>query len=248
MQDLLRDGVWQFVGVLVGVIGILVAIIIYYFQRQQKELAFGTMLDRNLLNVSDQLAQKVIVTFDGDPVKNIRMVLLGFKNSGTSPILETDFQQPVRITFGNEAKLLSVEVTSQVPSNLKIVASHIPESDCVELAPLLLNSGDYFVLQALVSVQQLSVAVDARIVGVASLAEITSGYRVTFARSIRTIGLFIAVSFTLYGASYVSRKNDGLTPGTILFAIGLVTLTALGQWLYGNIGKRARRYINGALR
>ena len=55
MLDLLRDPVWQFVGVILTLLGVAVAFWIYWLQRQTKELAFGLASSRRLLSIADEL-------------------------------------------------------------------------------------------------------------------------------------------------------------------------------------------------
>ena len=82
MLEMLQDKPLELAGVAFALIAILVSIVIYYLQRQRKELAFGVLSEHHLLGVDEELADRVVVTFDGQPVKNIKLVIFGVKNSG----------------------------------------------------------------------------------------------------------------------------------------------------------------------
>jgi hypothetical protein len=92
MVEFFRDAAWQ---TLLGGVALIVTIVIYYLQKQRKELAFGVLSARTLVNVSEQVASRVVISFDGVPVTNIRLVVIGLKNSGDKPILATDFERPM---------------------------------------------------------------------------------------------------------------------------------------------------------
>ena len=145
--DLLRDGVWQFVGVVFALVTIAVTLLMYYYQRERRELAFGVLYETQLLSVSTTLANRAQISFDGQVVPNIRLVVLALKNSGNRPVLASDFQSPFAVRFGDAARPLSVEVSKQFPADLGATVQLQGEQLLVQ--PLLLNPGDYFVLEVI---------------------------------------------------------------------------------------------------
>ena len=199
MFELLRDGIWQFVGALIAVLSIVAAVVLYYLQKQRKEFAFGALSSRSLLTVSDELSGRVSVLFDQEPVTDIRLIVLGGKNSGDKPILATDFERPLSVGFGPQAKVLAASLTKQSPLNLG--ADVQTDRTRITLTPLLLNPGDYFVVQLLVASPKLAFDVDTRIVDVPTLAPLNTGLRLR-PGAIKNL-LFNAVMFIVLGFSNV---------------------------------------------
>lgn len=243
----LRDSVWQFVGALIALLAIPAAYWIYLLQRKRKELSFGVLSHRRLLSISDELSSRVTVSLDGSPVGNVHLIVIGVKNSGNQPILEGDFVRPFRVIFGAETKLLSADVVKQTPSNLG--ASFNIDPAFLQLSPLLLNPGDYFVVQLLISAPELKVSADARIVGVPNLQALRKsqsrivGYDFhtiisNLAMMATALSAIIAVQVTMY-----SIDKYWLNASAIIFVVAFFVYLAAKR-LRRNYGSESRRYID----
>ena len=171
MLEMLQNKPLEFAGVIFALLAVIVSIVIYRLQRQNKELAFGVLAEHHLLGVSDELANRVRITFDNRPVENIKLLVFALKNSGNKAVKVEDFIRPITISLGNEAKLLSFECIKECPANLNINISS--NEDMLEISPILLNSGDYFLIQVLASVEKAKIEQDIKIVGVSSFVNLT---------------------------------------------------------------------------
>jgi hypothetical protein len=164
MMGLFRDPVWQFIGAVLAAIAIGIAILIYFRQRRRKRLGYQILANTPVLTVDEQIRGKIKVSYEDIPVRNLQLLLLKFSNTGNVPIATADFERPLSISFGSEAKILSSEVIASRPSDLSPSIS--ATGDGIALAPLLLNPNDYFTIKALVSERQGGVSITARIIGV----------------------------------------------------------------------------------
>jgi hypothetical protein len=220
--------------------------VIYYLQRQRKELAFGVLAEHHLLGVDEELADRVIVTFDGQPVKNIKLVIFGVKNSGNQPIRANDFEdRSMRFTFGENSKVLSTEIIRQSPQNLGCSLEVL--DDTAHIKPLLLNSNDYFVVQALVTVPEVNMQADSRIVGVSRLSALSvqkPSYKVVI------LSLFILPIFALYSMMVLKEVTDNHPTVTDYLAMGapflliiLLLSDAIPRWK-NLLANPIRRYID----
>lgn len=258
MIEIIRDGAWQFAGVVLTLLGIAVAIAIYYLQKQRKELAFKVLSIRSLLTVSEELANRVVISFDGAPIANIQLVLLGIKNSGDKPILATDFERPFSIGFGQVAMLLSADVSKQSPTNLG--AKIATAEQRVELTPLLLNPGDYIVIKVLLAAPQVEVHSDVRIVGISELAPLNEGTRlrpgalrnlIVNILILTAIGIFsVALNHFGWLSNSQQQPQTPIPPweiaGGVSVIVLLLILFTLRDWIVGRIRNNDRRYIDGA--
>jgi len=242
--DLVRDPAWQFVGAIVAVIAIAATFAVYLLQRERKEFSFGVFYQTPLLTVAEELAARVRVTFDGNAIRNLRLVVLGFKNSGNRPIVTSDFEREVRITMSSGSTILSCDISKQSPANLDVQAAiHGHE---LRLSPVLLNPHDYVLLKLLVGCDSPIVPlVDARIVGVRNLTPLMRSDEIAGWRKVRqNVVLLPVFSLLAIGVSYWANEPS-LFHGSILFACATVPFV-LVQWILEHATNRANRYVDGA--
>ena len=146
MIELLRDPVWQFVGAVLAAIAIATAILLYYWQRNRKRLSYQILANTAVLTVDERIRGKLKVSYEDIPVRNLQLLLLKFINSGNLPIAKADFERPLSISFGSEAKIFSSEVIASSPSDL--CPSISVTTHAIAVSPLLLNPSDYFTIKA----------------------------------------------------------------------------------------------------
>ncbi len=166
-MEIIRDAAWQFVG---AILALVVPLLIFFWQRERKELAVGALYYGVLLSVSDEIAKRVRITFDGVEVAHLMFALYAVKNSGNRPILAKDFTRELVINFGTE--ILSASIARQVPVNLNPSVKY--KNDQVIVHPVLLNPGDLIVLKILFAGDGYSPRADTRIVGVTNLVSVES--------------------------------------------------------------------------
>ena len=169
--EILRDPAWQFIGATIALLSILVAWWIYWLQKQTRELAFGLASSRRPLAIADELSSRVTVQLDGKSVKNLHLLVFGFKNSGNRAISPADFERKLSISFLN-GQVVSADISSQSPPNLG--GELLSFESRIELSPLLLNSGDYMLIQVLLSAEKPKWEVDVRVRDVAQLVPINT--------------------------------------------------------------------------
>jgi len=200
LLNFLRDGVWQFAGVFVGLVAIAASLFIYRRQTARKALACGLLSVRELLSVDEKIAGKLEIRFEDEPVRDVLLLLIGVRNAGNVAILRSDFDNPLHVALPVGAKLLRAETVDQHPSGLGVRLTTTPSSITVE--PLLLNPDDSFSIQALVSGQNHEITIEARIVGVSKLQSLLSAStrrrELAYLRSAYL--LFASLSNILYSA------------------------------------------------
>lgn len=251
MLDILRDGIWQFVGAVLALLAIPFAYWLYLLQRRYKELAFGVLSQRALLSVHSDIAQRVQVSLDGTPVEHVFLIVLGIKNSGNVPILPADFLRPLSVTFGTSARLVSCTVSAQRPGNLGATVTQI--SDALTLQPLLLNPLDQVVLQVLVSAKNPIPEADTRIADVSTLVPATTkrSRRASLTEPLYSILAMVGALVSLFGSVAEKLGSTGIINTdrlvvltTLLVALFLVAGTFV--YLRNSLGPVSRRSIDDA--
>src|SRR5213080_4816710 len=95
------------------VIGIVVTLLIARKQRNHKEIAYEIVSDTFIANINEEMKDRVEIQFDGNPVKDMRLVVLRVLNSGNRAVTLTDYGKPIKFEFdGRTVKDGSVLSTS----------------------------------------------------------------------------------------------------------------------------------------
>lgn len=235
--DLFRDDVWSFVG---AIFALVVPFLIYLYQRERRELAFGIFYETRLLSLSSELATRVQILFDGVRVENVSLVVLALKNSGNRPILATDFQDPVDVSFSDGATPLSMEISRQVPQNLD--AQVEISDDGLRINPLLLNPGDYLIVKVLAAGETVEVTAKTRVIGISALVKVKHANDSYGRWKIKRNMVMLPIMSVAAGVYFVHSKPPESWP----FAVALLALFAsvpVIQWLFSYFSNERRRYV-----
>ena len=107
------------------------------------------------------------LSVDGKALESPYVSVLEISNSGSKPILTSDFEGPMRISTGSLSKLVKVRTTSSTPPSLEPAVS-LAEG-VVLLQPLLLNPSDIIRITAVTANAKPIFAVRARVAGVSEI-------------------------------------------------------------------------------
>ena len=215
----LRDPLWQSVGVLATVI---VATALFRQAQRKKRFEYG-IRSTELLSVDQTIRSDIQILYNSQPVQEVRLLAFSFENTGNIPIERIDFDRAIKIEFGSQARILSITIVEKRPSDLDIgivfpdpplspPANYAPTS--ASLTPMLLNPSDSFQLQCLVT-GSAAPHVTARISGI-KLKQVSPDGAQRFRANI--IGI-IAFGLTIgigYGTVLWGEKIQGL----LLLAVG----------------------------
>jgi len=175
---------WQVVGGIGTVISILVTVHFYKKSKMTARLALAFSQPSWLVNVDrnaaggdiGSAADRIIISYDGNPVRNAFIVQGRVVNRGNTPLKEQDVHRPLTFSFVEGAQLLSAAIADTYPAGLEVDIGIINASSA-RLSLGLLNPGDT-VLLTFVSTGQLKTPTpSARIEGVSRLErEIWQGW------------------------------------------------------------------------
>src|SRR5947207_8214489 len=100
-MDFLRDPVWQFVGALIGIVALIISVVIFKAQTNKKELFYEvvTLLPLSSFNLSRKVRSQII--FGEEVLNEANYIHMKIWNGGTTPITTTDFESPLKVTFGD---------------------------------------------------------------------------------------------------------------------------------------------------
>lgn len=179
MWELLRDPIWQGIGAVIGVAGIVSAItlgvVLYLLQRHRKELGYRVLSHTRVVSVEAEVAERVQVLYEGQPVRDVHLVEVEVVNSGNEAIVVQDYEYPLAIGTGEKSRVLTAVLVEAEPEGLPAWPIISESGDTVRVQPLLLNPGDSFKVRILVSEFAGAVDVSTRIVGVKEIRELPEG-------------------------------------------------------------------------
>lgn len=210
MDQFLRDPIWQFVGVAISLVALVVAVVAIRTQQQRKVLAYYFSSERPALYlVNSAFEQRLVLTLDGKPVQGLSTYDVAVFNDGNVPVVPGDFIEPLCVQFSESSKVLAVAVTDTNPTNLNVSVD--TSARISKVAPVLLNPGDEFVLQFLVDQTDdshyQSPTIAGRVAGVSKLEQRTSRparlYRMRFYRFVllRNAPVFVLGVLVAWGSS-----------------------------------------------
>lgn len=162
-MEWIRDNIWQCVEVIFGAVTIIVTIIIYLRQRKQKKITYEAILRSDLVNVEDEVISKIQILYDKKSIDNIFLFIVKIINSGTVPIVRSDFETPINIEFAEKGKVLEADVINVSPKNLAVDIKNSKSG--VSIQPLLLNPGDSITVKILLT-NYTDAVISGRIAGV----------------------------------------------------------------------------------
>jgi hypothetical protein len=160
---------WGMLGVLIGLISLLAAIIIGIAQiraaqRPKKDIRCRLIASAPLLKFDDRFKGHLQVTFQGQEIKDASSIVLRIHNAGKVAITPTDFVRPIIFMFASSTEIINAEILKTEPQNLGAKLSITKNS--IELQPLLMNSGDSIDISSLVASFDDNLTVDGRVVDV----------------------------------------------------------------------------------
>lgn len=167
------DPAWiaVYVAVAAIIIATITSVVIYRKQQNRKEISYGVESAISLLSVSDEVRSKVQILYGGNPVSNVRLVILKIWNSGNQPIEAKDYESnnPIKFDFGTSSELLDIQIIEKIPVNLKV--NLVKGKDNFLLEPFLLNKKESLTIKVLLSATTDEVIVDTRIIGTEQVIE-----------------------------------------------------------------------------
>lgn len=227
MEELIRDPIWTFVGVLCAILAVFVTIFIFLAQRKTKRLSYEITSNTQLLGVKDEIQGKVQVLYDGKEVKNVHLLTIRFTNNGNQSIASSDYERPLSVEVNSDAKILTHEVIDEAPENLG--ATVTLDGSKLIFSPVLMNTKDSFSIKTLISDFEGDPSIDGRINGVKSIAKYRDGQWFFVISSV--------ISFVLIGVGALNIEKQGVfsvfgvetskgTIGMSLFITGYILMMA----------------------
>jgi len=137
-----------------GFIGAFVAYWIFHKQRAQKEIAYEVQSDTRIVNVEEEVKDRVEILFDGNHVEDMSLLTSKVRNIGNIAVKREDYAEPLIFEFEGR-KVVSADIIDMKPSDLidpKDLKTFLTiEPDSIRLANFLLNPKDEITIKVLLT-------------------------------------------------------------------------------------------------
>ncbi len=220
--EIFRDQIWNFIGVIIACVTLLITVILYFLQKHKKGLSYEILSKTSLLTNKEKLEGKIKILYDDNEVQNVKFLEIKILNTGNIGIPSSDYERPLRFIFEAEAKILTAEIIKSEPESLT-TSLNITQNEII-VQPILMNSKDYLVIKAIVSNStDEEIIVDGRIKDVKEIKKQGESY-------MGLIFAIIGITLTIAGMiqlTTIERATQVVTPWTIQKTIS-ITLIVIG--------------------
>tara|TARA_B100000678_G_scaffold231026_1_gene199601 strand:+ start:64 stop:795 length:732 start_codon:yes stop_codon:yes gene_type:complete len=152
--------------VILGAAAILVAVLIWKYDRSQRSLSFAILYRRAVL-AEPAKGLSLAVQKDNVDIEDPWILVARVANGGLAPIEAAHYEQP--LTFNvPDAKVISAEITKARPSGFQPAITGI-DDHAVTFQSLLMNKSDMFEVQLILSGMPQDIGLTGRISGVSKI-------------------------------------------------------------------------------
>ncbi len=166
--QIIRDPIWQFVGVVLSAIAIFISIVLRPSAKDKKSLTLIMLANVPVFHSLQSIRDELIVTYKGTQARNLNFIQFVIRNSGQLPILPSDFIEPITVHLSESAKIIELEQISSTPANLGLEMTMV-RTNQLEFNKTLLNPGDSFTGKVVAADNSNVFTPTARIVGVSAI-------------------------------------------------------------------------------
>ncbi|MCQ6266332.1 hypothetical protein M1K46_11755 [Fictibacillus sp. WQ 8-8] len=216
------------VSLIITLISVLVAIIvplIIHFKQTKKALSYEVLSATSLFANSEfgEFGDLKIYYKNQEISADLSLVLLKIINTGNLDIKEEEWgKQPITIKAPHD--ILAGDVKEQKPPHLTVKLNRrvLEEAYIIEIEPMLLNSGDYFILKLLVKSYNEDLKIMSRIAGVSDINKIKDKFKPT---------LFLPIVMSslcfVWGVWYLFKEADYSLINITVVLLGVIIMSIL---------------------
>ena len=147
--EIFRDQIWNFIGVLIACITLVITVVVYFLQKRKKGLSYAIVSKTALLTTKEKLEGRIKILFNESEVQNVNFFQIRIINTGNLSIASSDYERPLKFIFATEAKILSAEIVKSTPPPLTTSLS-INKNEIVT-HPILMNAKDNMTIKLIVA-------------------------------------------------------------------------------------------------
>lgn len=226
-------------------LAILISSTLWWISRR-KALSYQVVIGETLVNLVGPAKRKLEVLFDNRPVHDAHLVMVKIINNGHTPINPGDYQLPITLSVGPQARIVMADLVETWPAELderfrqtgggQTLIEKI-EGTKLTLRPVLLNPREFVTIQVLVSGASAKTVVGGHIQGINQIKEWRERNRLPLICS-QVGALTMAGAMLMAEPSQIPRFGpEIIIPAILLFLLGYLCL-CVGDYLQERPGVR----------
>jgi hypothetical protein len=141
-----------------------------YIESKKKELSYEILSESSIVDSDDPALKDVTVSFKGMSLSKLTAVSMRIANTGNIPITAESFESDLWIHFGEDAQIVSFDVSSQSRENLR--PTGVFDKGNLLINPFLLNPNDEFACTVFVAGDYEPLALEGRISGITTFRKL----------------------------------------------------------------------------
>lgn len=204
---------WKVILAAVSLMVALVALVYFQWWRNRKRFSYEILSDVVLVSAEKEIRDKLEIRFEGQPVKNVQLLVIKLINDGYVPIKRDDFEKEVKFQFPR-AKILTAEKIHFNPENIGTQLSY--RDDWLTIDPVLFNRKDYIKFKLLLS-DYTGMTIDARIVGITKIGRLKT--RLYQTRILQALAVLATLTFISFFESSIIKAIAAVVLTAIVLAI-----------------------------
>ncbi|WP_330206741.1 hypothetical protein [Pseudomonas sp. AM14(2022)] len=147
-----------------AVVGLAIPVYLWQFDLQSHDLSARLVSSSSLQPFASAKIYDVKVTLNGVQLANPHFTSFELINSGSKPILNSDFESPIELSGNNGLEFVSARVDYTDPKEIPVKIS--VDSKHVSISPFLFNPKDKVVFSVITSGANPVISIRARIAGI----------------------------------------------------------------------------------
>lgn len=149
---------------------VIVPVLIWQLDFSAKALTLSVKAVSELQQPKSDGLDGIEVLVDGKQLDSVYLSVLEIVNSGSKPIVTTDFEGAIRITAANQVAISKAKIIQTKPSDLN--PGFVVRDGAIQIQPLLLNKGDSIEMTVVTAGGRPEFHASARIAGVSNIERI----------------------------------------------------------------------------
>lgn len=165
IRNILERQIWQFVGVIVGLIAIVITLWLDRANRDIKELTVSTVINSSLVEIEPVVARDIQVLYKNREVHNLSLIVVRIENTGNVEIRTSDYERPISLEFFADSTVVEATLTDANPPAMAIDIDI--NNNIATLENVLYNPGDWVAINFLIidNINEGQVGIRGRIAG-----------------------------------------------------------------------------------
>lgn len=229
-----RNFDWKYLlATVLAIAGVVIPVYVWQSDQQAHDLSARLVSSSSLQPLASSKIYDVKVTLNGVQLVNPHFSTYELINSGSKPILSSDFDSPIKLSGNEGLEFVSARIDYTDPKDIPVKVS--VDSKNVSIAPFLFNPNDKVLFSVITSGADPAISMKARIAGIREIAFVDASVK---RGSPTRLGIYFILCLAAFSAyfSYVlilpKRRSillDWRFALTSAVGCGLGGILAMGQ-------------------